>query len=89
MRRTLTAIDLFEILTHWYADRCESDVGRLVGALLDQRNGDLLAFRQRQRRTWHASVSIGRSRSLVPVIMTGTVHRLMELTRPACRLQGR
>ncbi|MGO9027719.1 MAG: hypothetical protein ACLQOZ_03690, partial [Acidimicrobiales bacterium] len=42
--------------------------------------GDLLAFRQGQRRAWHGGVSISRCRSEAPVIMTGTVHRLMELT---------
>jgi len=49
------------------------------GAILDQRDADLLTFGQRQRRTWHASVSIGRCRSEAPAIMTGTVHRLLGL----------
>ncbi len=47
-------------------------------SVLGQREGDLLAFGQRQRRAWHPVVSNGRSRSTAPVIMTGTVHRPLE-----------
>jgi hypothetical protein len=41
-----------------------------------------LALGQGQWCTWHASVSSGRCRSVAPVIMTGTVHRLLELAVP-------
>jgi len=49
------------------------------GAVLEQSEADLLAFEQCQRRAWHGVVSIGRGWSTAPVIMTGTVHRPMEL----------
>jgi hypothetical protein len=57
-----------------------ADLGPRHGPVLDQRKADLLAFVQRQRRAWHGGVSIGRCWLTAPVIMTGTVHRPMELT---------
>src|SRR5665811_127007 len=47
--------------------------------ILDQRDTDLLAFGQQQRRAWHPVISNGRWWSTAPVIMTGTVHRPLEL----------
>jgi hypothetical protein len=60
------------------------DLGPSSGPVLDHRNPDFFAFKQRQRRTGHGVVSIGRCWSTAPVIMTGTVHRPMELTPLDC-----
>jgi len=55
--------------------------------IFGQRKTDLFALKQRQRRAWHGGVSIGRCRSTAPVIMTGTVHRPMELTESPVTLE--